>query len=64
MSKFKKILILVGIICVLCFSGCTKHIGYSDMDNNKWLQEQVEQGKITQEQADALKEQLKKTNSK
>ncbi len=65
MSRFKRFLYVLGIACMLLgYSGCTKEVGYADMSNEQWIMEQVQSGKMTQAEADAYLEQLKKISEK
>lgn len=56
MLKWINRILLVGIITSACCfgSGCIDRKAYHDGNGKEWIMEQVQQGKLTQEQADEL----------
>lgn len=57
MNKIRRIITII-IICgflTLGVYGCIKSHGYHNMNDDKWLIEQVEKGYLTQEEADEIR---------
>ncbi len=62
MKKFKRYAVILASVTVLTTTpaGCSGRIDdYHQSHDEEWLIEQVEQGYLTQEQADAIREQQK-----
>lgn len=61
---FRNIAFLVTLAFFLVVPmGCCKNIESHVMNNETWLQEQVEKGNLTQEQADKYKQEIKVIHS-
>lgn len=59
-SIFKHAIFIVSLVFFLIAPiGCCKSIEAHVMSNDRWLQEQVEKGHFTQEQADKYKKEIK-----
>ena len=59
-SKFKRFVfaaILAGLMCSP--TACVKNIESHKMEYHEWLQEQVEKGYLTQEEADQYEKEIK-----
>lgn len=55
LKSINRILLVGTIASVCCFgSGCINRKAYHDGNGKEWIEEQVQQGKLTQEQADEL----------
>jgi len=57
MKKIKQF-VIITITCSFLFCGsygCAKSHGYQNMNDDKWLTEQVEKGYLTQEEADEIR---------
>ena len=53
-NKMKKWIIVVSVVMIIgCAAGCAKEL-YHNGNGKDWIMEQVQQGKLTQEQADEL----------
>lgn len=49
---------LILAFLILCTAGCLKPISYTGEESREWIMEQVENGTMSQEQADRLLEEL------
>lgn len=64
-SIFRHIIFIVTLVFFLIVPmGCCKNIESHIMSNDQWLQEQVNKGNLTQEQADKYKEEIKIIHAK
>lgn len=63
MRKVKKYLVIAMMMITLATvptGGCSRSEDFHQTSDDKWLIEQVEQGYLTQEQADAIRNQHRK----
>ena len=50
----KRSILIVCVSCMCVFSGCTTSSNYHDGSSKSWIQEQVQKGYLTQEEANEL----------
>lgn len=57
------IILLIIIITMFASQGCNSS-SFHNLDDTVWIEQQVEQGKLTREEADKLLEEIKKETTR